>query len=776
MPVDPRDELAVSKEGILRECRERLRLASDSESTNRTEAITALRFRDGEQWPVDVRRDRDTDARPCLTINITDAVVRRVENACRENRPRIKIDPVGDGADVETAKVLNGLTRHVEAISGADYAYDCGVSNAITMGWGWLSVTNDFADPKSFDQELFIQAHRNPFKIYADPASELPDGSDLTWLIESEMIKRIDYREQYGEIDPEGWQFIGQGDDIRDWSREEEIRVAKYWRVEHIKDELLKLSDGRTMFKSELPSRDAMAAAGLMVIQRRQSMRKQVKCYLMTATKILKEWDWPGEWIPYVPVYGRELDVNGKIKRKGMVKDLIDPARMYNYSETAKTEVYGLQPKAPWLMPEGSMGDNAPAWRDANRKPIVALEYKQQYSPDGQPLPPPIRQNPPPLGAGFQEWSQSTQSNFMLVAGMPHEPDADKKGEVVSGIAIRRREGLADISHFDFYDNLTRSLRQLGRILVGLYPHFYGTQRMQRIIREDGTSELVGINEPQQQMDPQTGQAVWTVKNNLQVGRYDVIIDTGPAYQTKREESAEAKLELLATPLGQMVGAHAGDLVIRGMDFENSDEIADRLQAAIPGAITDKALKDMPSQAKAMISGLMAQNQQMQQQLQAAGLEIKFKRSIEELKQDGEDRREALRMHIKREDVQTQAHTKMHDTAVKAATAVQVAEIGAAGKIIDRRQVSEHEVRMADKELAHAGMEGDKDRAHEASLGITGMLHESREGEREREREHASSEAKAERKHSSEESQHQRGPEARQGSADRNSHKPNPSK
>src|ERR1700675_151666 len=129
------DKPAVSEDEILIECKERLRLSSDAESANRTDALTDLRFGNGDQWPVDVKRDRDTDARPCLTINITDAMVRRVTNALRENRPRIKCHPVGGGATVEVAKVINGLIRHVEAGSSADYAYDVGVESAVRGGW-----------------------------------------------------------------------------------------------------------------------------------------------------------------------------------------------------------------------------------------------------------------------------------------------------------------------------------------------------------------------------------------------------------------------------------------------------------------------------------------------------------------------------------------------------------------------------------------------------------------------------------------------------------------
>ena len=700
----PNDKLATSPDDIIREARDRLRLSADTESSNRTHAITALQFRNGEQWPVDVRRDRDTDARPCLTVNLTDAVVRRVENACRENRPRIKIDPVGEGADIETAKVLNGLTRHVEAISGADYAYDCAQSSAIAGGWGWMSIANDYVDEQSFDQELFIVAHRNPFKIYADPASQMPDGSDLAWLIESEMVSRIDYKQRYGELDPGGWEFLGQGDGVSDWSNKEQIRVAKYWRIETKPDTLLKLADGRAVLKSTLAN-GALKAVG-MVTQERPTMRRQVKCYLLSINKVLKSWDWPGRYIPYVPVYGRELDINGKVLRKGMIMDLMDPARMYNYSETAKTEFYGLQPKAPWLMPAGSMEGHEGAWRDANRKPVVGLEYKQQYAADGvTPLPPPQRQLPPPLGTGFQEWSQTAQSNFMAVAGMPHEPNQDAKGEVVSGIAIKKREGLADISHFDFYDNFCRSLKQLGRILVDLYPHFYSASRMQRIIREDGTSELVPINQGQ------VSNGVQTVKNNIQVGRYDVTVDTGPAYQTKRQESAEALLELVTGTgkLGEMISVSAADKVMRQFDFADSDGIADRLMALIPAAQAEKQIGNMSQdQMKAMIAGLQQQLQQAQQQSMALELELKSKHGLEQLKQDHEDRRHAATLQVKREDVLTKAHTSVVDTHTKAQASIAVAEINQTGGLLGKHVDNAHEKELAEKQLQAADQQTDK--------------------------------------------------------------------
>src|SRR5882672_10466027 len=385
---EPLDQLGTTDNEILLEARDRLNLSIDAESGNRTEALTDLQFVNGEQWQADISRGREADGRPCLTINLTDAMVRRVTNALRENRPRIRTHPVGSGADVQTAKVVDGLIRHIEAASSADLAYDTAVESAVRGGWGYWQVRSKYVADDSFDQDLTIERVRNPFTIYMDPASEMPDGSDMNWCLVSKMIPRTEYRQQYGELDPGGWQFIGAGDNIQNWSNKEQIRIAEYWRIVRKPGRLYLLATGQTVDQKPPPE--------IQVVKERSMYRRVVEWYLLSATKILDRRDWPGKWIPVVPCYGREVDVNGRLHRKGMVRDLRDPARMFNYAETAKTEVYALQPKSPWLIAEGQMEGHEGDWRDANRKPTVALPYKPVQNPDGTMAPLPQRQIPPP--------------------------------------------------------------------------------------------------------------------------------------------------------------------------------------------------------------------------------------------------------------------------------------------------------------------------------------------------------------------------------------------
>jgi hypothetical protein len=97
------------------------------------------------------------------------------------------------------------------------------------------------------------------------------------------------------------------------------------------------------------------------------------------------------------------------------------------------------------------------------------------------------------------------------------------------------------------------------------------------------------------------------------VAEYDIVMDTGPGYNTKRQESAANFMELLKSPLGEVIAKVGADLAVRTLDGPGMEALADRLAAANPLAqIDDKS--DVPPQAQMMIKHLQQQVQQMGQQ------------------------------------------------------------------------------------------------------------------------------------------------------------------
>jgi len=389
--------------------------------------------------------------------------------------------------------------------------------------------------------------------------------------------------------------------------------------------------------------------------------------------------------------------MNGRVRRKGMVWDLMDPARMFNYWRTAETEQLALASKAPWVGPAGFKAGH-PEWDTANQDPFSALEYEPVTieQPDGSrtPLPPPQRNEAIQVPAGFVQAAQSAMQDLGAVAGMPHEPSQDTPGATVSGLALRRREALSDIGHFQYYDNQTRAIAHTGRILIDLIPHYYDTARMQRIIGEDGVPSMQPINTAQ---PSGTDPTVMEIKNDLSVGRYDVVMDTGPGYETKRLEGAESMIDLLKTPLAEPIAKVGADLIVRNMDFAGASDLADRLMPMTPEGM-EKTVESLPKQAQGVVKSMFAHIQQLNQKIQEQATEIKYKTTIEHGWMQVEREKTKEKQGVDAANNQT----KQLDTHVRATTAVNVAEINAGAKLLDTHVKGGYAAAGRTEELAAA--------------------------------------------------------------------------
>jgi len=700
---------ATDKKEIVLECLERFRIAQEAESENRQQAVLDLEFEDGQQWPDDLYNLRKISRRPTLTINHTRTFVRRVVNNMRQQRPRIKVHPVGEGADMDLAQKVQGLIRHIEQRSDGATAYDVGGESAVKIGWGYWRVLSEYIDANSFEQELKLLPIRNPFTVYVDPASILPSGEDMEWCIISEKMKRSEFERKYPDQAEQPFHEGASGDQGTEWETKEEIRLAEYFRILKLKALLLKLIDGRSIFESDyIKGERAFKTAGLSIAKNlkgrdisRPSYRRQIEWHRLNGFNVVESIELPGQWIPVIRCEGNVLDLNGKIRRRGMVRDMMDTGRMYNYWRTCETEVIALAPRAPWLGTANQF-EGHPEFNDANQKPYSKLTYTPDYieQPDGSkvPLPPPAKIEPVAIPAGFVNAAESAMKDLMILAGMPHEPGQDKAGEVISGKALRERQSLSDISHFQYYDNQTRAIAHTGRILLDLIPHYYSEARMQRIIGDDGVPQTIEMN----QFDPN----IQKIKNDVTVGRYDVVMDTGPGYETKRMEGAEALLDLMKTPMAEPVIKVAADLVARNLDIPGATELADRLAPLTPQGL-EKAIKSLPKEAQGIVTSMQQQLTQAQQTIQQLQLEIKYKMGVEHMRSVTKVHDTEVRAETAQKDTQVKAATAVHDTAVKSQTAIDVATIQAGATLIDTGMQASHERQLA-KETAKAAEKAEK--------------------------------------------------------------------
>ena len=659
MAVDDTMLEETGDEPLIQEAQEFLNLCTTADTMNRSEAIEDLKFSAGEQWPVEIQNSRTLESRPCLTINKVDAYCRQIVNNIRQQRPRIKVHGVNNEADAKMAEVWQGICRHIEVNSDADQAYDTAVDHAVRMGWGYLRITTDYIREDSFDQEIYIKPIHNPFTVYFDPNSTSPDGADAERALITEVIDKKVFAEMYPDADQGvGFTQRGSGDSNAEWVNKEDIRIAEYFYTVRKDTELIVLANGETGYIEDYDGDPEY------IIKRRKTVKKEIRWAKLTGMQVLEEGVWPGRFIPIIPVYGHRIVIENKHKKFGIVRQARDPQRMFNFWTTALTESIALAPKPKWLLAEGQDEGHENEWAQANIKSAPVLRYKQKDI-EGAPAPVPSRIQPEAPPAGIMAAMDNINADLQAVIGI-FDPSQLPQGNI-SGKALNGQQQQVDLTNYHFYDNLTRSIRHIGKIILDLGPKIYDTERVMRIIGMDGQPDMVTLN--QQGADE---EGIYKTMNDTSVGEYDVVMDTGPGYNSKRQEAIEAMIPLMtADPALMQV---AGDLFFRNMDFPGAEIIADRLAAANPMSQIDEKSK-IPPQVQMQLAMSKKQIEEMGQQLQNLQMVIKQRQDIESVKQDAETKRELMRQTAKAHNTESVLEARVHDVNMRAVTSQNKTEI-----------------------------------------------------------------------------------------------------
>jgi hypothetical protein len=617
------DGLMTDAEDILARAKRDFEKCQDGENHNRREALDDIRFaRLSEQWPDEVIKQREIDRRPCLTINKTLAFIRQVVNDSRQNKPSIKVLPADSGADKETAQVINGLIRNIEYASNADVAYDTAVECAVTGGFGYFRVDMDYAFDDAFDMDLAIGRISNPFSVYGDPNSTAADSSDWNVAFVVERVPRDEFKYRYGDkanvdFDSAAWEGI---DDA--WLDDDSVLIAEYWTREEVEKEIVRLSDGGVYSVDalendpDLQSIAIMLAAGQLIEQARRTTKSHVvKQYILSGVEILEENDWPGRYIPIVPVYGDEFDVEGKRYYRSLIHAAKDAQRMVNYWRSTATELVALAPRVPYIGPKGAFDSDIDRWNTANTQSHPFLEFDSTDA-EGNPLSMAPSRQPLDSGvaAGALQEALNASDDMKAIMGL-YDASLGARSNETSGRAIMARQREGDVATYHFLDNLTRAIRHAGRILIDLIPKVYDAPRIVRVLGEDDQDAAVPINQEYEAQNEQ-GEAIVRM-HDLTAGKYDLTVKAGPSFTTRREEAAERMTEIIrAFPQAAPVIA---DIMARNFDWPGADEIADRLAQLNPAN-----RQGLPPQVQEQIQ----QGMQRIQELERENEQLKADKSI----------------------------------------------------------------------------------------------------------------------------------------------------
>jgi hypothetical protein len=665
---------------LLREARERYAAGVEADRLNRVRDEEDRKFYTGgdNQWIVagkNIAEERRKEGRPAASHTRLDQFVKQVSGELRQNKPAIKVLPVDGQADPEIASVYSAIIRHIEGQSNGHRIYSKTAEQAVIGGQGWWRIKADYCDDSGFEQELLLERIPNPNAVVCDPADKEPTRSKINWGFVTEMVPKADFLKKYPKINASDF----EGEELSGWVQGDFVRIAEYWRKREAGSEKLYLLKGpggqesktEAEIRADLaeigqPADDiqaALQALGIEIVSQRTVKKKVVESILLCGAGELSEWrPWPGKYIPLIRVVGEEVEAGDTVFRHGIIHHAKPAQVAYNFARNAMMERHGQSTKAPWLATAKQIQNFKGMWETANTKNHSVLLF------DPDPLFPsgPQRTAPPQLDAAAYQECLAAVDDMKAATGI-YDAQLGAQSNETSGIAIQRRDAQGDTATFVYIDNTSDAIEATGRQLIDLIPHYYSDERVIRQLGEDEEVEkFVEINKIMP--DGKT----W---NDITRGKYDVVVSTGPAYSTRRQEAADALLKLTQN---EQIAAAGSDILVRAMDIPMGDKLADRLKRMLPPGLDDDADKEreekqqgqpqppdpqqmaMQAEMEMAQAKLQMEGESAQQKLQLAAMEMQARLEMAQHEQAAELQLAREKFEFEKDLAMQKAHLDAH--------------------------------------------------------------------------------------------------------------------
>lgn len=564
---------------LVKEVRDNVELHWNHERHNIEEAERDNKFRANDHWPDAAKRQREAEGRPMLTFNRTNQFINQVVNPIKQADIAIKTSPVDGQSDPELSKVYNGLLRQIQYQSSARAVYGHALESQAGCGIGAFRICHDYRDGDSFDQEIYLERINNPLSVFWDPAARDPVRSDAMWkgIAEAWPVSAFEARwPNAAKEDVETFRTYG---DSSFWFSTETVRVAEYFRRVRVKKTLAKLANGGVV---DVTGKGEAEMGQMPIVATRTVNSFKVESYFVSGAEVLEgPIDVPGTMIPIILVLGGEVPLENGCYRYGVTRFARDAQMMYNLTRTAMAESIGASPKAKWLVPMKSISKHLGDWETQNKTNKPYLPYTPVV--ENGVLLKPERTQPIEVQPALTQDAAMSAEDMKAGTGI-YDASVGNRSNETSGVAIDARKMQGEVANYGFLDNFKSSLEHAGRILCEWIPLIYDTERVMRIVGENEASEeTVPIN---QVMYGQDGMPVMV--NDLSAAKFDIRVDIGPSYSTRRQEMQAFAENLMKALPPEMAGAIA-DLVVSNSDMAGSEEIAGRLRAmiekAMPGVI-----------------------------------------------------------------------------------------------------------------------------------------------------------------------------------------------
>jgi hypothetical protein len=555
------------------------------------------------QWEDNVLKLFTTYKRPRYTLDLCRPVIDSIYGELTQNEFNIVVKPMSSGASKEVSKIYAGLIKNSENLSNAVDTYNLVAKKAITTGFACFRIDQDWCDSDAFDQDLFITPiHDAIDRVWFLGNYQKRTAADADGVTVDHLVSEDEYKERFGDEPPQSI------DDTtiqnREYYKRQGIRISELSYKIKVKKTLYQFPDGMV-----LGEEDALnTGVDLSTVKTRTRDSYEIKVVWYDGKRILTEpEDTVFSELNIIPVLPNFEIVDDKPISSGAIEWLMDWQRIRNYAGSKKVEDVALLPRQRLMMTKkqgaGHEGEHA-TMNTSNR----AVDH-YNVDPEAPPpyIPGQVMPNPGANELLMQSQEGINTSSGVFPASMGGNP------ALQSGIAIDKIQNKGDVGKLEYYNAMQAALTQAGKVCIGAFKKLLDTKQERRIVKEDGTYDMVTLNETDL-----NGNKI----NDLSKGIYDVVCDIGPAFRNRQEKTVEQIVSLgqydpTLIPQGK-------DILLNNIDAPGMDLLAERARASLMkmGEIPESQWTDEEKQQAEAAQQAASQNQAQDPNLMIAQAEL----------------------------------------------------------------------------------------------------------------------------------------------------------
>lgn len=629
-------EAGIDEQQVLERANQNLNTWNSYFNENITRGKDDMNFVLRDQWTAVERSEFTRLFKPAMTFNKLYDAVKKIVGEQRKNKPDLIVRSLTGKASQDQINLRADLVRTISYQSQNDLVYQTAFKSALMMGFGAFQVCIDHENSRSFNKVIRYDLIPDATMCSWDPTATKPhkgDGNycsrryvytrDEFFATYPYVINPVSYVDPYMLLDFQ-WQtrdtIIVCDEFVKEWfpliifkvkvgdryivTTEEEFEelMANY----KIQLEIAGNGEARKIIEKSRPIK----------VEERQTQDYKIMHYRMIRDRIIDFSEWPSKQLPIPFVDGDSYYVEGRQYTKSFIHEARDAQKFINYVGSEIAAEIKNRRREQWLGTPDNIIGYEQDWRNPELQ-MGILRAKPDPKTGMMPTKQPAWDLSPALIQNFQRGTQDIRE----ILGFSENEQL--QGRDISGKARRERRLEGSMSAYVFFDNLNQAVEQGGRIVNDLLPYIIGNDERSMVVsKSDGKTHSIVLNQM---------QSDGTIRNRLDIGEFDVEIDTGPSFAVQKDIALEFFQQTIAN--NPQVFNLIADLWAANLDIQWMPQVRDRLRNLVPPQILaqEEGKELPPSPPNPQEQMMQAEIQLKQAQIQERADELAIRQRKHEL-------------------------------------------------------------------------------------------------------------------------------------------------